>query len=242
MADTGRVKMPMTWPGYAPTSAADVQVDDDALEPAEIWTPPGRVVQMDLQARIGRGEKLKLNMGAGEQRYRGYIGIDIVPGPACDLVHDLEEPLAFLPDGCCSHIFCSHTLEHLHMHRVPLVLKEWHRLLCDKGILWGYVPDGLAAAQIYIKADETDDHWAHRKATEMLLGASSYDYTRGDEQTHHCAFTVRTLSGVLNAGGFQAVQVDREQAGPWDYRLAFYAIKGIYTEQDLHEPVWEGVQ
>ena len=56
---------------------------------------------------------LKLNMGAGLQKYEGYIGVDIDPNmPACDLEHDLMEPLD-LPDGCASHIICSHTLEHL---------------------------------------------------------------------------------------------------------------------------------
>ena len=233
----------------------DVQVDDaplrdDVIEPDEVWQrieERNAKLSEPLRKILGHvelGEKLKLNMGAGDQRYKGYIGIDIQQTPACDLVHDLEEPLP-LPDGCASHIFCSHTLEHLHMWKVPLVLKDWFRLLADGGLLWGYVPDCEAAAQLFLDSnarvgtpeDDGTAQWAHQKATEMMLGASSYDFRRGDEQTHHCAFTHKTLRDVLNAGGFQVVQIDREHPVAWDYRLAFYAVKGMYPEHELPEPV-----
>lgn len=221
--------------GYE-TIAADVPVDDDVLFPLPIW-----------QKKLAGGERLKLNMGAGDQRYKGYVGIDIQPTPACDLVHDLEEVLP-LPDGCASHIFCSHTLEHLHMWKVPLVLKDWHRVLADGGILWGYVPDCEAAAQLFLDTnlrigtaeDDGTAQWAHQKATEIMLGSSSYDFRRGDEQTHHCAFTHKSLRGVLNAGGFQGVQINRERPGPWDMRLAFFACKGVYPEHELPEPALTG--
>ena len=189
----------------------------------------------DIYKAIEAGKKLKLNLGAGEQRYKGYTGVDIRSTPACDLQHDLLEPLP-LPDNCVSHIFCSHTLEHLPGHRAPFVLRDWFRVLTNNGILWGYVPDGEAACALWLEAVKNEDEWSQKRLTDVLLGGYATDPLATPEQAHKMLYSAAILRDVLTSGGFQVVVVNKGHPGRWDWRLEFYAVKGIYPEVVLAEP------
>ena len=180
---------------------------------------------------------LKLNMGAGLQKYEGYIGIDIDPDmPACDMEHDLMEPLD-LPDECASHIFCSHTLEHLPGWRAEYTLKDWRRLLQPNGILWGHVPDCEVYAEKFLETMNGDE-WGHRKATEALLGGYAWDHTVTETQAHHMAYTKETLERALNRAGFTIIKVEKENPGRHDWRLTFFALKGENPPAKMAEPTW----
>lgn len=56
---------------------------------------------------------VKLNLGCGQTRLDGFTGLDIVPGPAVDIVHDLMKfPWPFADDSV-DEILCSHFVEHI---------------------------------------------------------------------------------------------------------------------------------
>lgn len=78
---------------------------------------------------------LKLNVGCGniqQQQERdkkhGYIGIDICDFGQ-DIIWDIEEGLPF-PDNSCSHIYCSHVVEHV-QDMMNLMNEFWRCLRKD---------------------------------------------------------------------------------------------------------------
>lgn len=62
---------------------------------------------------------MKLNLGCGGNRMEGYTGVDILPGPAVDVVHDLLVfPWPF-EAGAVEDTFCSHFIEHIPLVTLP---------------------------------------------------------------------------------------------------------------------------
>ena len=61
-----------------------------------------------------RFEGAKLDLGCGNRkRSREHVGIDRLEHPDVDLVGDVLEVLATIPDGVVQEVFCSHFLEHV---------------------------------------------------------------------------------------------------------------------------------
>lgn len=58
-----------------------------------------------------------LDVGCGENKQPGAVGMDMRPLPGVDIVHDLEELPWPLPDECCLSIIARHIVEHINPHR-----------------------------------------------------------------------------------------------------------------------------
>ena len=58
--------------------------------------------------------KLKVDLGCGESKREGFIGVDIAPLPGVDIVHDLAITPWPLEADTVEEVFCSHYLEHVH--------------------------------------------------------------------------------------------------------------------------------
>jgi len=74
-----------------------------------------------------------LNLGCGNKKILGYIGIDNSPMVRPDLLIDLEKPTQlgkYFPKNSVDKIVCNHVLEHIH-NFIPL-MKMLHRL-CKSG-------------------------------------------------------------------------------------------------------------
>ena len=56
---------------------------------------------------------IRLDLGCGEAKQPGFVGIDRRELPGVDIVHDLEEFPWPLPDDCCTIIIGSHIVEHI---------------------------------------------------------------------------------------------------------------------------------
>ena len=67
-----------------------------------------------------------LDIGCGNNKTKGAIGIDISPDTQADIIHDLNRFPWPLRDNCFDIIFCRHILEHL--ERVVGVMEEIHRI------------------------------------------------------------------------------------------------------------------
>jgi SAM-dependent methyltransferase len=55
---------------------------------------------------------VKLNLGCGEHRNAGWVGVDRVPSPATQVVCDLGAPLPFL-DGSVEEVMLDNVVEHI---------------------------------------------------------------------------------------------------------------------------------
>lgn len=67
-----------------------------------------------------------LDVGCGEKKVAGAIGIDRRPLPPIDVVHDLDVYPWPLPDDAFDLIICSHIVEHV--ADVPRFFRELHRV------------------------------------------------------------------------------------------------------------------
>src|SRR5262245_53292385 len=56
---------------------------------------------------------MNLDIGCGNHKRPGFVGVDIAPGGQVDHVLDIErDPLPF-PDNSVDHVFANHTFEHI---------------------------------------------------------------------------------------------------------------------------------
>ena len=135
----------------------------------------------------------RLNIGCGNTRMEGYVGVDIAQGPCVDIV----APAWDIPGepGTVAAIHSSHMIEHLSPQQFIAALKEWYRLLKPGGKLTIRCPN----FELYIE--------------EWLTGGYDYRWNwgiinlygwqdRGDAMITRTGFTARRLRHLLEAAGF----------------------------------------
>lgn len=76
---------------------------------------------------------LKLDLGCGNNKREGFLGVDMTKTPATDFVHDLFKfPWPFA-DGCAEELHCSHFFEHVPAMLRPKFMEECYRILKPGG-------------------------------------------------------------------------------------------------------------
>ncbi len=86
------------------------------------------------------GLPLGLNIGCGNLRMAGFLGVDMRPGPAVDRVMDLTKHPWDLPSGHFREVRAWHVLEHLPGYELDEAMHEIHRVLAQGGVLYAKVP------------------------------------------------------------------------------------------------------
>jgi SAM-dependent methyltransferase len=97
-----------------------------------------RLVNPLIAKDLARGKPLRLDVGSGTSARPGFYGIDQLELDGVDIVADLNQPLALLPDNCAEHIFSSHALEHV--DNLLGLLAEIHRIAKPGGFIEIVVP------------------------------------------------------------------------------------------------------
>jgi SAM-dependent methyltransferase len=97
-----------------------------------------RIVNPNVRRSIESGTGLRLNLGCGLRRREGFFGVDQVALPTADIIADLNEPLAELPDDSVDEVYTRHTLEHV-QNFMPL-MAELHRVTRPGGRIEIVVP------------------------------------------------------------------------------------------------------
>ncbi len=88
----------------------------------------------------------RLNVGCGNQKMAGWIGIDRVKTAAAGIVRDITRGLPF-DDSSVDEIFCDNVLEHIGpSDDFVFLLNEFYRVLKPGGLATIIVPDGRSQA------------------------------------------------------------------------------------------------
>jgi SAM-dependent methyltransferase len=103
-----------------------------------------------------------LHLGCGPASKDGDVGVDLLPGPAVDVVHDLNVFPWPLPDSTYDYVLCKDVLEHL--TNIVRVMEEIWRVSVNGARIDIQVP---AAGSMDFFTDPT-----HIRA----FGATSFDY------------------------------------------------------------------
>lgn len=80
-------------------------------------------------------KSIRLDIGCGENKQPGFVGMDKRNLPGIDVVHDLEVFPWPLEDECCSVIVASHILEHIKPWLTLDIFNEMWRVMKPGGQL-----------------------------------------------------------------------------------------------------------
>jgi SAM-dependent methyltransferase len=69
-----------------------------------------------LDALLKNKSGIRLDIGCGEGKHPGFVGMDNRPLPGVDIVHDVESFPWPLPDECVLTAVASHLVEHIEPH------------------------------------------------------------------------------------------------------------------------------
>lgn len=89
----------------------------------------------DYKRLFEKAKSIRLDIGCGPFKQKGYVGMDIVPGEAVDIVHDVQEFPWPIPNNICSTILMSHVFEHIEPKYRFQVMDECWRIVRHDGQL-----------------------------------------------------------------------------------------------------------
>jgi SAM-dependent methyltransferase len=160
---------------------------------------------------------MRLNIGCGNRRLQGYVGVDATRRPAADIVAPAHAiPLA---DGCAEEVLAVHLVEHVFAWEVPALLAEWHRLLKPGGLLALEMPDLLKCARNLAEGRKT------KKPDQLCMwGIYGDDTLRDPLMMHRSGWWFDRLQPLVAAAGFVKISERETQhhatgRGVRDFRL-----------------------
>lgn len=170
-----------------------------------------------LRASLPATARSVLVVGSGHDAASYWAGyevtrLDIDPSTSPDIVASMTDMGAIGPFDV---VYCSHALEHLYPHEVPVALGEFHRVLSPGGVAVILVPDleGVpATADVLPGSSLCGLHLYYGDA--RLIPQHPY-------MAHHCGFVADTLRDAMEAAGFK---VSTE-------RMSYYNLMGIGTKE-----------
>ena len=151
------------------------------------------------------GQPIRFNMGCGQDRIEGYMGVDMY-GEAADIKQDIMK--LDLPEACADEIMASHVIEHIPQHRAPEVLGKWYATLKAGGKLALETPDLEALCRDFIEQDGQDKH-----TTAMCMFGAYVDHITPETQEkgalspHLWGYTPKTLASLCETIGFKDIQI-----------------------------------
>ena len=157
---------------------------------------------------LGGDQPLRLHLGAADTYLHGWCNIDYAgPKRRLDLHWDLRRPLPF-PDRSADAIFSEHVFEHIAYPDAMALLRECHRLLRHGGVCRIGVPDFGRYARSYLGEDTLIDQLRPDAPTRALAVAEVF-FLHG----HSSSYDFETLSAMVTAAGFTAVERSRTGEG-----------------------------
>jgi autotransporter strand-loop-strand O-heptosyltransferase len=153
--------------------------------------------------QISENEKVKLNLGCGNDIRPGYVNIDRFNNTG---QVDLCSDFTVLPfkDESVDEIYTSHIFEHVSINDVYSVIDEWKRVLKIGGKLEIRVPDLEVEVKIWLAAKD-EDKWFQ---THRIYGSQSHP-----GNSHFCGFTAGSLKWLLTCLGLKVEESIRHHNG-----------------------------
>lgn len=144
-------------------------------------------------------EGFKINLGSGGHPVPGLVNCDGNIFRRPDVWLDLRNRLPF-PDGSCSFVYCSHTLEHLYPDDCLFVLSEVHRVLRAGGLARIATPSMEHALKV--AAGEFPMDWP-RDFRGPVAQAVNYLFCDGQ---HKYAYCFEIMERFAREAGFSRVE------------------------------------
>jgi hypothetical protein len=167
---------------------------------------------------------LKLHIGCGERRLKGYCHVDIRNEVSPDICASVLD-LSIIESNSVQEIYFCHGIEHIRESQVPVCLKELHRILSPGAILRLALPDFYALVTLYC---------AGRASLSEIVYAihGQQDYA---DNTHFFSWDYHTLGAKLVQHGFGEVTrySAKEFLPPGYFDWSLHCIAGTPTSLNI---------
>ena len=138
---------------------------------------------------------MKLNLGAGTDRMRGFTSVDIDPSTKPDVIWDLREFPYPWDTNSIDEILLENTIEHISYRLHDEIFKELYRILKRWGILVVVCPDIISLFMQYIYNHSDPD--SHNKFVHFLFGGHEHEH-----DYHNAGYTELLIRHKLRMAGF----------------------------------------
>lgn len=79
---------------------------------------------------------VRIDLGCGINKQKGFVGLDMFDHPDVDIVHDLQVFPWPVPDNCCFQVLMSHIFEHIEpKYRFQVIDECWRIVRYDGQLL-----------------------------------------------------------------------------------------------------------
>lgn len=141
------------------------------------------------------------------------IRYDLDPDVQPDVVGDSRD-LSLFETGSIDAVFSSHNIEHVSSFDVPVVLREFRRVLRAEGLLVVMCPDIESVAQAIVERRLEQPLYTSPAgpitAVDILYGFQRSIQAGNEYMAHKMAFTADTLAGYLLDAGFSSATILRD--------------------------------
>lgn len=139
---------------------------------------------------------------------------DIDPNAQPDIIGELQD-MSVLEDASVDAIYSSHNIEHVWAFEVPVVLREFRRVLKPDGFAFILCPDMLAVAQAIIDGQLEQSVYESPAgpitAMDIIYGYQPDIQAGNHYMAHKTGFTSQTLANHLGQVGFAGSIVVRDR-------------------------------
>jgi len=143
-----------------------------------------------------QNNKVYIHLGCGPVNSKGFINVDVLPYHHIHYIQQIDD-LSIFSDEYADLIYASHVLEHLSYNNIPGILKEWHRVLKEGGVLRISVPDFDKLIEVY-SFEQRDI----KTIISPLMGGQDHDFNY-----HKTVFNEKYLRALLLSVGFREVRM-----------------------------------
>jgi SAM-dependent methyltransferase len=142
---------------------------------------------------------INIDLGCGQDKQKGFVGIDREPYDGVDIVWDLQKFPYPLPDECATVVMASHILEHLNPSSGDPRVENLVQLLLDKKVITPaevqqYIGEYKFSSTIFMRF--MDEVWRLLKPDGQFMIVSPYSGSLGywQDPTHINGFNELTFA------------------------------------------------
>ena len=161
-----------------------------------------------------KGEDIKLHIGCGDDKWQGYINIDVVPTEGADALMDVSKDLHLVPSNIASEIRLESVFEHFYQYEQDRILKNFLRILKKDGkLVIKWLPDFDAVIDAYLNKKDilVDKCLDISKVRQYIYGEISHEDS--PNELHKDIFTKDTIRNLLERNGFFVEEIKNEIFG-----------------------------
>lgn len=152
---------------------------------------------------------LKLHLGCGNKKLKGWINIDSVREFHPDIIHDISYPLPF-DDLTVDEILAEDLLEHFDKYLRFIVFYQWVRVFKINGIITIQVPNFKKILFRYFK-------FGFNNFIDMIFGENMLfsEVYVGHFGNHKWGYSVKTLQDFVVLFGLESTKVECKGLNIW---------------------------